>query len=64
MIARLGISILRREDAREDTVITSKKTLERNESVAEHVNDLYRIEKTYTLNENVEFYLMKRKIGG
>lgn len=45
----------------EDTVITSKKTFERYEDVAEYVNNLYRIEKTYPLNENVEFYLMKRK---
>ncbi len=45
----------------EDTVVTSKKTFERYEDVAEYVNTLYQIEKTYTLNENVEFYLMKRK---
>ncbi|MBD5486912.1 MAG: hypothetical protein HDR18_15575 [Lachnospiraceae bacterium] len=45
----------------EDTIITSQKTLERRKEVAEYVYDRYRIEKTYTLNENVEFYLMKRK---
>lgn len=45
----------------EDTIITSKKTFERYEDVAEYVSDLFYIEKTYSYNENVEFYLMKRK---
>lgn len=45
----------------EDTIITSKSTLEKREEVAEYVYDRYRIEKTYFLNENVEFFLMKRK---
>lgn len=45
----------------EDTIITSKKTFERYKDVAEYVNNLFYIEKTYTYSENVEFYLMKKK---
>lgn len=45
----------------EDTLITSKKTFERYADVAEYVTDLFYIDKAYTYNENVEFYLMKRK---
>ena len=45
----------------EDTLITSKKTFERYKDVAEYVNNLYYIEKTYAYSENVEFYLMKKK---
>lgn len=45
----------------EDTIITSKKTFERYEDVAEYVSSLFYIEETYSYNENVEFYLMKRK---
>lgn len=45
----------------EDSIITDKKTFERNKEVAEYVQDLFYIDKVYTYNENVEFYLMKRK---
>lgn len=45
----------------EDTILTSKKTFERYQDVAEYVNSLFYIENTYSYNENVEFYLMKRK---
>lgn len=45
----------------EDTILTSKKTFERYQDVEEYVNDLFYIDKAYTYNENVEFYLMKRK---
>lgn len=45
----------------EDTLLTSKKTFERYQDVEEYVKELFYIDKAYTYNENVEFYLMKRK---
>lgn len=45
----------------EDIILTSKKTFEKYQDVAEYVNELFYIDKTYTYNENVAFYLMKRK---
>ena len=45
----------------EDVLITDMKTFERYEDVKEYVSERFYIEKTYTYNENVEFYLMKRK---
>ena len=45
----------------ENAIITDKKTFDRYEDVKEYVSDRFYIDKTYSYNENVEFYLMKRK---
>lgn len=45
----------------EDSIITDMKTFERYEDVAEYVNERFYMEKTYPFNDNVEFYLMKKK---
>ncbi len=45
----------------EDCIITDRKTFERYEDVAEYVNERFYIDRTYPFNDDVEFYLMKRK---
>lgn len=45
----------------EDCIITDMKTFERYKDVAEYVKERFYIDKTYPFNDNVEFYLMRRK---
>lgn len=45
----------------EDRIITDMKTFDRYEDVAAYVNDRFYVEKIYPYNDNVEFYLMKKK---
>lgn len=45
----------------EESIITDMKTFERYQDVEEYVKNLFYVEKVYPYNENVKFFLMKKK---
>lgn len=45
----------------EDTIITDMQIFDRYEDVAEYVENMFYIDKTYEYNDEVIFYLMRRK---